>query len=243
MAEHVVKNIALRANALNLSTYATTATFSLVADALDSTAMGDDCDRTFLPGLKQSTVNYGGWNDVISGDTLNALPGTANAVLLSFGPEPSAAVGTVGYITRGRVTSYEESANIGEIAPYTLQVQGTGFAARGEVFENVTRTATADGASSQLGAVSATQTLYASLHVTPTVSGTSPTLDVTIESDASGAFAGAETTRITFSQLTAEGFELGSVAGAVSDEYWRAVMTIGGSATPTFPIFIVLAIV
>lgn len=242
MAEHVVKNIALRANALNLSTYATTASFSLSADALESTAM-DDADRTFIAGLKQSTLTYNGWNDVVSDVDLLAMRNATSASLFSIGPEPSAAVGTRGYVVQNNVTAYELGGDIGAIAPYSITAQGTGFVGRGEVFENVTRTATADGANSQLGALSATQTLYASLHVTPTVSGTSPTLDVTIESDSTSAFSGAETTRITFSQLTAEGYELGSVAGAVTDDYWRAVMTIGGTATPTFPIFIVMAIV
>lgn len=243
MAEKVLKNIKLMLNELNLSVYASSLTFNYSADMLDVTTFADDQARTFLAGLTQYDIQYGGFLNMDPDDTaLDALVGASAAVLMSFGVEDAAAVGTIGYVAQGRVATYDRLGSIGDATPYTLSMTGHNFLGRGEVFRNSTDTVTANGANSQLGALSASQTLYSALHVPATVSGTSPTLDVTIESDDSGGF-GTPTTRITHTQLIAEGWELSSVAGAVTDDYWRAVITIGGTDTPTFPIFIVLAIV
>ena len=76
------------------------------------------------------------------------------------------------------------------------------------------------------------KSMYAALHVI-SVSGTSPTLDVIVQSDDNSGFT-TPTNRITFSQTGAVGAEWGSVAGAVTDDYWRVSYTIGGSDTPTF---------
>ena len=74
-----------------------------------------------------------------------------------------------------------------------------------------------------VGAVSATQYLYGALHVTADVF-TSAT--VKIQSDATGAFSGAETDRITFGAVTGIDYEWATpVAGAITDAYWRAVVS------------------
>ena len=86
------------------------------------------------------------------------------------------------------------------------------------------------GTGIQLGAVSATQSVHASLHAL-TVSG--GTLDVTVESDTASGFP-STTTRITFAQITAVGSEFASAAGAITDEYWRVDFTVGGGGTFDF---------
>ena len=68
----------------------------------------------------------------------------------------------------------------------------------------------------------------------------SPTLDVIIESDDNGSFSSA-TTRITHTQATAATSEFLSVAGAVTDDYWRASWTFGGTGTITFAVIIGIA--
>jgi len=242
MAEHVLKNIKVCVDAVDLTCYANSLTLEQTADMLDTTAFCDDSARTFLAGLIQNSAQYGGWLDMETTDSvIDALVGASSASILSFGVEDGAADGTIAYVTQGRVSSYQRLGAIGEIAPYDLTFQGTGWLGRGAVAVNSAVTSTSDSAGSQLGALSATQTLYSAVHAT-VVSGTSPTMDIIIESDDNAGFTGA-TTRITHTQLTAVGSELSSVAGAVTDDYWRAGMTIGGTATPTFQLFIVLAIV
>jgi hypothetical protein len=89
--------------------------------------------------------------------------------------------------------------------------------------------------------VSASQKMYAALHVR-SVSGTNPTLDVVVQSDTVG-FPSA-TSRITFSQATAttNRHQFSSVAGAITDDYWRVSYTIGGTGTPTFSFAVTVGI-
>jgi hypothetical protein len=57
---------------------------------------------------------------------------------------------------------------------------------------------------------------------------------VLLESDDNGSFTGA-TTRHTFAQNTAISSEWASVAGAVTDDYWRISWTVGGGS-PDFTV-------
>ena len=92
----------------------------------------------------------------------------------------------------------------------------------------------------QLGAVTAAQYLYGALHVY-SASGTNPTLDVTLQSDAD-ASAGSETVRLTFAQKTAAGYEWASpIVGAIADTYWRASWTVAGT-NPLFAFAVVFGI-
>lgn len=92
-----------------------------------------------------------------------------------------------------------------------------------------------------VGAVTASQYLYAGLHVLEH-QGTSPTLDVTIQSDSAIGFP-SPTTRITFTQATTRGGQYATrVAGAITDTWWRASWTLGGSASPGFKFLVWLAV-
>ena len=106
---------------------------------------------------------------------------------------------------------------------------------------NATRTATANGTARQLGAVAAGQSVYATLHVLATVSGTSPTLDVVVASAATDSWPG--TSRITFSRKTAIGPQFATpVDGSITDPWRRVQYTIGGTDTPTFPFVVLIGI-
>jgi hypothetical protein len=112
----------------------------------------------------------------------------------------------------------------------------TGPVVRGTLLHpsNVSRTSTSTGTGRQLGAVVAGKSMYAALHVI-SASGTNPTLAVILQSDDNAGFTTA-TSRITFSTATASAnrAQLSSVAGAITDDYWRISYTIGGTSTPTF---------
>ena len=102
-------------------------------------------------------------------------------------------------------------------------------------------TSTTASTGSQLGILAAGQKLYSSMHVI-SASGTSPTLDVLVESDVVG-FAGANT-RITHTRATGATTEQKSISGPIAtDDYWRISWTIGGTDAPTFSWFQVIGIV
>ena len=102
--------------------------------------------------------------------------------------------------------------------------------------------ATDSGTKFNVGAVTSTQYLYAGLHVIG-YQGTSPTLDMRIQSDANGS-AGGETTRITFTQVAGatSGQYATRVAGPITDAWWRADWTIGGSSNPGYKFLVWIAI-
>jgi len=133
----------------------------------------------------------------------------------------------------------------GDVLPYRLSAksQSGGYLGRGRVMlPKAAYTATADGTKYQLGAVSATQKLIATLHVFSAVTGT---WDFDIESDAD-AGAGGETTRGSFTQVAAASGptqQVIEVAGPVTDTYWLVEMTetAAGSITAAMTFAIVEA--
>lgn len=95
------------------------------------------------------------------------------------------------------------------------------------------------GTAQQLGAVGASQKIWAALHVFA-ASGTTPSLAVTVKSDNSVGF-GSPTTQITFTSATTATSEVKSTAGAITDDYWRVDWTISGT-TPSFTFAVAIGI-
>jgi len=126
---------------------------------------------------------------------------------------------------------------------FALSASGGAAAARivrGVVLHPATaRTTSGTGTITYVGDVSSGQKAYAALHVIA-ASGSSPTLDVAVQSDGDSSF-GSPTDRITFSQASAVGAEWKSASGAISDSYWRVSYTIGGSS-PSFTFVVVFGI-
>lgn len=121
---------------------------------------------------------------------------------------------------RGKYAIYGEH---GEVAPWEITAMGDGKLTRGRLAKergNVSATG-ALGSGLLLGAVSASQYLYATFHVFS--AGT--TITVVVESDDNVNFTSA-TTRATIGPLTAAGGTyVTPVAGAITDTYYRLRVT------------------
>lgn len=122
---------------------------------------------------------------------------------------------------------------VGELSAFSangVSSDGTG-AMRGTLLLEQTAVTTtgAKGTAAQLGAVSATQYLYATLHLLGTAGAS---ITAVIESDDNAGFTSA-TTRYTFSSLTASGgYWATPVVGAIADDYFRLRVTaVSGSWT------------
>lgn len=134
------------------------------------------------------------------------------------------------------------SGSVGDMA--AVSVGATTRNAYGAIRGNIllpsaARTSTGNGTARQLGAVSATQRVFSSLHVVA-ASGTTPTLDVTVRSDDASGFA-TPTTQLTFTQVTTTTSQFQSAAGAITDDWWRVTYTIGGT-TPSFTFIVIVGI-
>jgi hypothetical protein len=211
-------------------------------DVKDNTVFGLNT-RSEAAGLRMVEARASGLYAVDGTDEIDDVLSANLAVAdtpISFGVE-TGALGEVGYTFESLQTVYEWGAPVGDLPGYdmTAGARGTPLV-RGTILHVGAETATDTETGSQIGAVSATQRAYAALHVTA-VSGTSPTLDLIVQSDDNAGFTSA-TNRITFTQATAITSEWLSVAGAITDDYWRASWTIGGSDTPTFTFALVVGI-
>jgi hypothetical protein len=214
------------------------------ADMLDATTFGNST-RINKAGLKTVVAQHEGfWNadgtDQVD-DVVFSRIGTAD-IPVTICPT-TGADGEPAYLFQSVHSAYTPGGTVGEMLAFTVNMEGSNGKplVRGTVMHPATaRTATGNGTVRQLGAVSATQSVYGSLHVIA-ASGTTPTLDVTVRSDDGSGF-GSPTTRLTFAQKTAIGSDWQSAAGAITDDHWRITYTIGGT-NPSFTFVVAVGIV
>lgn len=207
-------------------------------DALDASVFGDTTRRN-VAGLKDFSASVDGLWEVNTDADLFAEIGKDDT-LLGFSPQD--VIGSVGFMTRISQSSYDIGAAHGSLFEANISlVGGSGIPLdRGILMENGIFTATGAGTGQQLGAPSSTQSLVGQLHVVD-ASGTTPTLDAIVESEADSGFA-TPVTRLTFAQATGKTSERLSVAGPITDDWFRFNFTIGGTS-PSFTILALLAIV
>lgn len=210
--------------------------FTITTEALDKTAWGDTT-RISRAGLHAVSVSASGHQSHGAGEVgtvLSAEMQTEDSII-SMGANV-AAVGDIMYVSKGVLSSYVPlQGAVGDQAMFAFEAASSGGWFRGKLLADAAaRTSSSNTTGLQLGTIAASKNMHASLHIF-SVSGTDPTLDVTIESDDNSGFTSAST-RMTFAQAAAVGAQfLGPTAGpGGSDNYWRVEWTIGGTDTPTF---------
>lgn len=242
MAKFVLTNAKVFYGGRDLSGELSSVDLVCSVDTPESTAFGDLSHRR-LPGVLDVAASHNGWWDAVSAaDSLDKdlfdKIGAARE-LMSLSPD-GGEVGEIGFSFFCLAATYAPGGSHGEVFSFDVAVVGDGPCIRGDVMENGVFTVTVGGTTNNLGAVDALETIYSSVHVVA-ASGTTPTLDVTVESDVADAFVGAETLRMTHPQFTTVGFDRQTLVGAITDDWWRLLITIGG-AGPSFTIFATLGI-
>lgn len=235
MAVYTNVDISYLVGDIEVACNAKSASFNAEFATIDTTALCTTGYTSVVAGLGQASFDatlMADYADLGLDATLWPLLGVAAIPQsLSIG----SAAGSVTYFMRGMNTSFTPiEGNVGELA--MAQISGkssTGKLVRGvRMFAPSTSvTATANGTGYQLGALSASQSLFAALHVLSRTGTLSMTLK--IQSDDNSGFT-TPTDRITsFTAATGRTYQWGSVAGAVTDDYWRAVLTCTGTGTMT----------
>ena len=151
--------------------------------------------------------------------------------------------GEVAYSFRSAQQSYTPiDGAVGDVAGFNVNATGSDKLMRGTILKNATTAVTGDGDGTayNLGAVSATQKVYAAIH-THSIDGGA--LSVTIYSDDAEGMV-SPTPRIPMSKTTGVTSQWYELAGPVTDTWWRAswyytgtaakfviVMTTGGRVT------------
>lgn len=242
MATYVQTNVKCYVGAYDLSANFKANELTIAAEAQDDTAWGDTT-RSAAGGLFNISFSGEGYAEHgtnLADSVLSTNLAVANR-LLTLAPT-GGADGEVAYSFGSLQTAYQPfGGSVGDMAMFTVAGQGSGgFWVRGLVdHASAAETTSGTGTGRQLGAVGASQKLYSALHVFA-ASGTSPTLDVIIESDDNSGFTTA-TTQITHTQKTAITSEMLTADGAIADDWFRVNYTIGGG-TPSFTFAVVIGV-
>lgn len=240
MANLVFKNAKILLEGRDMSGELNTVELAYSSETPEKTTFGDSSRRR-LPGVLDVSASMNGyWDHVGASDSLDKdlfdrIAAASGLVSMS----PTGTLGDPGFSFKAQAAEYTPGASHGEVLAFTLTMNGDGPLIRGTVMENSAFIADADGTGRELGAAAATDTLYSFLHVVA-ASGSTPTLDVVVESDDAADFVGA-TTELTHPQFTAVGADLQTKVGAITNAFYRLVVTITGGS-PSFTIFGVIGI-
>lgn len=198
---------------------------------------GDTMACTF-PGIQQVDAMIRGFYSTTSGhaDPVHAariITKDASewplTLLPQDAPGAAGAEGNVAYNLRSAQFAMEFGAEHGALLPFSgKSMARTGRLDRGTVtIPKTTFSATTNGTALQLGAVGATEKLVAILHVFSVNGGT---WTVTVESDNAQGM-GTPATRATFTGATGITRQVIEVAGAITDDWWRGVVTETAAGT------------
>jgi hypothetical protein len=247
MAIQFWQNMSILVGQLELACHGKNVDLATEVTPLDTTALCTTGWTTVVGGLKSGSVDMELMADFADGMNDERIWGYLGANDTAHSVVTNSADGSVAYLFKGIPLSYKiiEGAP-GDLAMASISGRSASSpVVRGRLLHpgSASRTSSSVGTGRQLGDVDATQRVYAALHVI-TVSGTSPTLDVIVQSDDNSGFT-TPTSRITFSQATAAANrqQFLSTAGAIADTHWRVSYTIGGSDTPTFAFAVTVGIV
>ena len=232
MAKLIVDG-ALALGAYNLTANTMALTVDQSADEVDGTAFADSF-MNFLPGtLLKASLGISGFQEFANPDSAiqTALGAGSTVVTAAAGRSD----GSRAWFLNSLISKYSFGGAVGEAGKFDLGCATSDRLITGWLQAYGSKTSTGNSTGVQIGALSASQSMYASLHV---ITATGTTLDVTVESDDNSGFTSA-TTRITFTQVATTPISyLSSVAGAITDDYWRMKWTIVGGG----PYYIVGAI-
>lgn len=217
----------------------------------EKTNFGSKQHSEFLPGLKTYNTQVGGLADYGSVTAVSnafALNSVGDQHVVTALPNVSGthAAGDPAHFTRALRSMFQTPQGaVGDVARYAMALQSdTAMVENGKLlFPKAVVTSSSSGSVVAMTGPTASQYLFAGLHIFD-VSGTSPTLDVKIQSAALVGF-GSPTDRVTFTQATGSSDNTSQwatpVAGAITDGFWRVTYTVGGS-TPSFQFAVVAGV-
>ena len=207
---------------------------NITAEELETTTINSGGFRSQAGGLQDVDFTANGYYES-GANKPDALLGASNGAEHIITALADSGVGNASYFFKARQFEYTMLGAVGEIAPFNLSAsQSADRPVRATQMNDFDTniTTTTNSASQQLGAVSSTQKLYANVHVWSVAGTSTPTLTVKIQSDDNSSFT-SPTDRITFTGATAIGAQYKTADGAITDTYYRAVLTVSG----TSPVF------
>lgn len=184
----------------------------------------------FLSGLKQGTIQIRGFRDEpTTGDSEpdQTIFANESGLPATLAPANPVVEGNRGVAMKTMRASYSVEESLGDAAKFSLDLGSETPLERGRfiaVEDSISGSGNSTGV--QVGAIAAGQTLRAYLHVISYTGGGS--LTVSLESDDNSGFTSA-TSQFSFAALTAIDSERKTLAGAVTDDFWRLAWTFTGT--------------
>lgn len=241
MAQYILRDAKIWVAEFDLSGDHNQVTLANSVPELDRTTFGNGSRRR-LAGLETTELTASGFSDFADDDVNEALHGRIGATAKPISVAPvDGADGGVAYTFQSLHFDYRDGGNVGEIANFEATARSKSKLIKGTVLEpgSAARGSSFNGTAREIGAVSATQKVYAALHVFAASGGT-PTLDVVVQSDTASNFP-SPANQITFTQATAKTSEWKTANGAITDTWWRIAVTIAGTG-PSFTFAVVVGI-
>ena len=219
MATQVVKNRPSWLGSLNIGDYASTLAMEYGAEAADNTVL-TDVYRSNAGGLLTFGFSADTYADYTDTD-LAIFNGVNTAVPLTF------ATGTgADDETAFMINALQVSGTVGDMAGTNISGNAVGRLVKGIIEFNSSASSFTNSTGSQLGPVAAGQSIYANLHVTA-AAGSS--LQVVVQSDDNSGFT-SPTSRIVFATSSGVNSQNLTLAGAITEEYWRVSCNISGGS-------------
>lgn len=220
------KNTSVWWNSADISGYLDAADLSIDADTSESTTFGKGW-KTFISGLVDATVGFGGKYDATAGNAIEGQLGTDSGVL-TYCPGGALAIGDRARLVSVTGTTYAESSPVGDIVAFSWDTHSQTIVGLGWVQHLFAKDTNTTVGTSYDGLAATTSGWTAHLHVSA-VDGGSWVVKLEDSADnsawadvASGAFTAA--TGVTQQRLS-------SASGATLRRYTRYTATrTGGSA-------------
>lgn len=237
MAAGVLTDVTLLVNGLDMSPFSGEFTFDEMVAMEEANNFAGRGYQIVLPGLFSAAATINGHADFASGavsSTFNSSSSGAQTGVAVLPAGSGSVEGSQCSFMSGRLQSMKMlTGNVGSVAGFGMAFVSDAAEVEGFVSAPLaSRTTSGLTTTGQqiVGGVPDGKRMYAALHVTA-AAGTD--LAVKIQSDDNADFTSA-TDRVTFSTVSATGWQFGSVAGPLTGEtYWRTVVTIA-SSTFTF---------
>ncbi len=232
MATFVQTNVGLYWGGYSLASTFNAIGLNLTNSLQDDTVYGDTFQSNAAGLSSVSLEGEGYWDSTNDSILESSISVDAAETVVTVTPVDQAA-GSPSLSTALTTSEYSPVANgtVGEMMGYRVTGEGRGSKlVHGEiVVVPATYTSSSESATNaSIGAVSASQSIYSTLHVT----AASGTLNVIVESAPSNW--SSESTRITHTAFTSIGAEQKSAAGAITDAFWRVKYTVSGGGSFDF---------
>lgn len=242
MAKEVIKNASLLLHSKQLASNTNTVAFNFTAEKVTATNFASGGWEESLQGIRSTDLSCELMLDAAADpeETLSDLVDDATDVPFSVTKTYPPAAEDVCWFAKVVGLKLAFKAVLGQLWSGSMTFGNRATAVRGFVCEyNAARTSTGNSSSLTMPAAAATENLWIAVHVTA-ASGTTPTLDLVLESDADDTY-GSATTRITVPQFTTAGSYITYLAGAITDIEYRIAATVSGT-DPSFTYMVAIGI-